>query len=964
MSEASSQAEIERFGRLYVASSQVSHAVVRSRSRQELLDEVALVLVETGKFAMTTISCLDPASGELIPVARSGDVHGYLDRIRVFAHDRPGGQGPSGIAFRSATPYICNDFLNDPQTLRWRDAARESGWRASAAFPIVIDGVPHGILSVYSLEPGAFGPDQVKLLDHVALDLAVGLDRLDSAERRRQAEVALAASERRLQLAMDAAEMGAFDFDLGAREIAWDWRTQHMFGFAPGAFDRTFDAFAGRLHPDDRDRVVRDTDAARESHSVFSHEFRVVWPDGSEHWLFGRGGFLYNESGQPYRMCGAVADITERKRVEAALLQSEERLRQAVRASNIGIFDHNHVTGALYWSPELRKICGWGPDDPASLPAHLERIYPGDRERTAACVQRAHDPAGDGVCDVEHRIVLPDGGIRWVSVRSQTFFDGEGAARRAVRTIGAARDITGQMQAEEEQKKLAALVAMSRDFIGIATLEGELVYVNHAGMAMVGLSSIQEACRKTIFDIFAEADRERVRSGLFATLLDRGYWYSEARLRHFNSGLSIDVEITGFQIRDDSGVPIYLAAFVRDIAERKRAAADKAKLEAQLFQSQKMESIGRLAGGVAHDFNNMLTVINGYSQMAMAELTPLEPLWNSLDEIRKAGERAAGLTRQLLAFSRKQMLQPQVLDLHRVVRDLQPMLERIMGEDVKVKVALDAPSGVVRADPHQLEQVIMNLTANARDAMPDGGRLLIETAGVELDAGYARMHPGVNAGRYIMLAVSDSGIGMDEATRQRIFEPFFTTKPAGHGTGLGLAMVQGIVMQSGGHITVYSEPGHGTTFRIYLPTLDEAPAEAEKPGRAVDVGGKETVLVVEDMAQVRHFAAMALRGYGYRVIHAESAEEALEIGEREPGPIHLLLTDVVMPGLQGQDLARRLRLLRPAIKVLLMSGYTDKAIAIDGAPQERAGFIAKPFSPLALAKQVRALLGPPDDSGA
>jgi PAS domain S-box-containing protein len=961
MTEAALQAEIERFGRLYVASSHVSHAVVRSQSRQELLDAVVRVLVEVGKFAMALVSWHDPATQELVPVARFGDPHRFTDRIRVFGDERPEGQGPSGTAFRSAAPYVCNDFLKDPRTLRFREAAAESAWRASASFPLLTGGSPRGLLSVYTLEPDAFGPDQVELLQQVTLDVAFGLEHLDGVERRCQAEAALSASERRLELAMEVAALGPFDWDYRTGKIIWDERTERMYGYEPGSFDGTYEGFAERVHPDDLPGVNRDVDVARGSRSIFSHEFRVVWPDGSEHWLFSRGGFLYGDSGEPYRMYGAVADITERKRVEASLYRSEERLRQAVRVSHIGIFDHDHLADTIYWSPEQRAIFGWGAEEPVTLRAYLESIHPGDRERITAAVKRSHDPAGDGLFDVEHRIVLPDGSIRWASIRCQTCFTGEGAQRRPVRTVGAVRDITEQKQAEEEQRKLATLVAMNRDAIGIMTIEGRLVYLNHAAMTLFGLASIEEACRKTMFDLFAESDREQARADLDTTL-DRGYWSGEARLRHFQTGQPIDVEVTTFQIRDDNGAPLYIAAFARDIADRKRAEAEKAKLEEQLFQAQKMESIGRLAGGVAHDFNNLLTVINGYSQLVLSDLEPSDPLWSSLDEIRKAGERAVGLTRQLLAFSRKQILQPRVLDLNRVVSDLRPMLERLMGEDVEVRVALEAVSGTVRADPHHLEQVIMNLAVNARDAMPSGGRLLMETASVELDATYARLHPEVNAGRYVMLALSDNGLGMDEATRRRIFEPFFTTKPAGKGTGLGLSMVQGIVVQSGGHISVYSEPGRGTSFRIYLPAVAEAEADEAIPAAVAALGGSETILVVEDLAEVRDYAAAALRAYGYRVIPAGNAGEALLICERELDRIHLVLTDVVMPNLGGPELAVRLKQLRPGIKVLLMSGYTDNAISIDGALDERFQFIEKPFSPEQLARKVRAVLGPAGDS--
>ena len=412
-------------------------------------------------------------------------------------------------------------------------------------------------------------------------------------------------------------------------------------------------------------------------------------------------------------------------------------------------------------------------------------------------------------------------------------------------------------------------------------------------------------------------------------------------------------DVTVDPVLDEHQVLQGVVHVIRDITEQKR-------VDARLAQAQRMESIGRLAGGVAHDFNNLLTVINGYSLLLLGKLDPADPLRASIKEIHKAGERAAGLTRQLLAFSRKQVLEPRVLDLNHEVDEMRPLLGRLVGEDVEVRVELSAEGGSIHADPHQLEQVIMNLVVNARDAMPQGGKLLIETASVELDASYAQSHPEARAGRHVLLAVSDTGVGMDEETRQRIFEPFFTTKGAGKGTGLGLPMVEGIVAQSGGHIEVYSEPGHGTTFKVYLPRVEaEAAADAGMPEAALALGGAETVLVVEDQAEVRKYAVTVLEAYGYRVIQAQSAGEALLALEREPERLDLVLTDVVMPNVSGRELANRLDKLQPGIKVLFMSGYTDNVIVHYGVLEEGAQFIQKPFSPERLATRVREVLGPP-----
>jgi CheY-like chemotaxis protein len=370
-----------------------------------------------------------------------------------------------------------------------------------------------------------------------------------------------------------------------------------------------------------------------------------------------------------------------------------------------------------------------------------------------------------------------------------------------------------------------------------------------------------------------------------------------------------------------------------------------------------MEAIGRLAGGVAHDFNNLLTIINGYSELLLEKFGADGAASTYLSEVKNAGARAASLTRQLLAFSRRQVLAPQVLDLNIVVANLEKMLRRLIGEDVKLHTVLDPSLGRVKADPGQIEQVIMNLAVNARDAMPSGGNLTLETSSVELDEAYARSHVTVKPGPHVMLAVSDTGVGMSAKTKTHIFEPFFTTKEAGKGTGLGLATVYGIVKQSGGSIWVYSELGQGTVFKVYLPTVGEDLAvEAAKMDVDV-VSGTETILVVEDQEGVRSLICQALESVGYKVLDMEDAETALATCANYDGPIHLLVTDVVMPGLSGPLIAAKVSSLRPNIKVLYMSGYTDDAVVHHGVFGHDVPFIQKPFSPAALRKKIREVLG-------
>jgi len=391
--------------------------------------------------------------------------------------------------------------------------------------------------------------------------------------------------------------------------------------------------------------------------------------------------------------------------------------------------------------------------------------------------------------------------------------------------------------------------------------------------------------------------------------------------------------------------------------ERKRAEEALRRSEALLRQSQKMEAVGRLAGGVAHDFNNLLTVITSYSDLLLEDFAADDPKREDVAEIRKAAEGAAALTRQLLAFSRQQVLEPKVLDVKAVIAGTEKLLQRLIGADVDVTTSLAPDLGAVKADPVQLEQVIINLAVNARDAMPTGGRLTIEAANVEMDEGYVRNHAPARAGRYVLLAMSDTGTGMDEQTRARIFEPFFTTKERGKGTGLGLATVYGIVKQAGGFIWVYSEPGRGTSFKVYLPRVD-APVEpvAARPGTTEPRRGSETVLVVEDAASVRLVTRQVLERYGYAVLEAPDGETALRLAAKHHGPIRLLLTDIVMPGLSGQQLAGQLAHLRPEMKVLYVSGYGDRAVVQHGILASEVAYLQKPFTPETLARRVRDVL--------
>jgi two-component system, cell cycle sensor histidine kinase and response regulator CckA len=519
-------------------------------------------------------------------------------------------------------------------------------------------------------------------------------------------------------------------------------------------------------------------------------------------------------------------------------------------------------------------------------------------------------------------------------------------------------DITRRKQDEEalrrERDFSDTLVQASPAYFVAITGDGKVLMMNQAMLSALGYSREEVAGRDYLSTFVPAADRPALTEVFTRLIRDRGATINENRTLA-KDGRELVVEWHGRPVLRPDGELDYFFGVGIDITERLRAATEQARLEAQLTQAQKMEAIGRLAGGVAHDFNNMLAAIQGYAELILRSLQPGDSLHGHVEQILKAGQRAAGLTQQLLAFSRKQVIAPQVLDLNGLVADSTRMLVRLIGEDVVLDVLPGADGGRVRADPHQLEQVLVNLAINARDAMPGGGTLTIGTADLELDEARARAM-SLEPGRYVELSVRDTGDGMDEETKARIFEPFFTTKEVGRGTGLGLAIVHGIVRQNRGHVEVSSGPGMGTIFRVYLPRV-EAPVEAAgEPPRLSAATGTETILLVEDEEIVRTLARTILTSLGYHVLEADRGDDACLLCRNHPGPIHLLLTDVIMPAMNGRELYRQVRELRPDLKVLFMSGYTGDVIAPHGVLEEGTDFIGKPFTVKGLARKIRDVL--------
>lgn len=642
----------------------------------------------------------------------------------------------------------------------------------------------------------------------------------------------------------------------------------------------------------------------------------------------------------------------ERARGEAALSESQRAL-----ATLMG-----NLPGMAYrcrnnenWSMEFvssgcHELTGYQPRDLINdkLTSFGQLIHPDDRRDGWDEVQLALKE--NRPFQLTYRIRTATGEEKWVWEQGVGVRSPEG---EIVALEGLIIDMSERRRAEQASKLLATAVEQGAEAIIITDLDGTIQYVNPSFEHITGYSR-EDAVGKTPAILKSGKHDGEFYREMWETL-GRGEVWTGHFINRKKDGTLYRQDATISPVRDASGAIVNYVSVARD-ATRER------ELEEQLQQSQKMEAIGQLAGGIAHDFNNLLTAILGNSELLLNRVASDDPRRMDLEEIRQAGMRAAGLTRQLLAFSRRQVLEPVVLDLNEVVSNVSTMIVRLIGEHVELATKLSPELGLVNADPGQIEQVILNLAVNARDAMPEGGRMLIETSNADLDAAYVSTHAPVESGAYVMLAVSDTGAGMDEATTSRIFEPFFTTKEAGKGTGLGLSTVYGIVKQSNGYIWVYSEPGHGTTFKIYLPRVkvlaeDRGDTDVADSDRKSSMRGwHETALLVEDDASVRAVVRRTLVSNGYNVVEAGNAGDAVRLAEEYGGVIDFLITDLIMPETSGRDLAQTISALRPGIKVLYMSGYSDNTVLQHGMVSPDMEFIAKPFTQDKLLEKIRQVL--------
>lgn len=755
-------------------------------------------------------------------------------------------------------------------------------------------------------------------------------------------EKRLRRSEESLAEAQRIAHLGNWDWNIVTNELVWSDEIYRIFGQTPQSFGATYDAFLEYVHPEDRELVQEAVTQALHERVSYNIDHRIVRDEGTVMTVHEQGEVFRDETGKPVRMIGTVQDITERKGTYQRLTLLDFALNH-VRESAFLI---DETARFHYVNDEACRILGYTHDELLGM-----RVSDVDPDFPAARWPNHWNElktAGSLIFEGRHKV--KGGGIIPVEINANYFeYDGRSY------NLALVRDITERKKAEEALKKeeefnrnildtvLEGFIVVDRDY--------RLVSANKAFCSMMQTSEDQLIGR-TCYEITHRSSRPCFEQGMDCPVrrtfeTGASHFASHSYMSKF--GTKRYQELKSFPITDASGNVVSAIEVINDVTEKR-------KLEDQVIQAQKMESVGRLAGGVAHDFNNMLGVILGYTNLTLKQMDPGQPFYADLQEVRNAAKRSAGLTRQLLAFARKQTIAPKVLDLNETVEGMLKMLRRLIGEDIDFVWLPAKEVWPIKMDPSQIDQILANLCVNASDAIVGVGKITIKTNTATIDAAYCLDHPGMVAGDYVLLTVTDSGCGMDKETLGKLFEPFFTTKEKGKGTGLGLATVYGIVKQNKGYIDVYSTPGCGSTFKLYLPHY-ETEAKEMPPKSQVGPGeGHETILLVEDESAHLEITRRMLELSGYRVLVASTPDEAIRATEEHLGEIDLLITDVVMPRMNGLELSQHLNSLQSGLRCLFMSGYTDDVLASHGVLDEGVHLIQKPFSRPELAGKVRKTL--------
>jgi two-component system cell cycle sensor histidine kinase/response regulator CckA len=835
-------------------------------------------------------------------------------------------------------PLVVEDARRHP-LLRHSQALRELGWVSYAGVPLISrDGQVLGSFCVVDRMPRLWSERDIALLQDLAASVVTEIELRREVARREQAELGRRDNEEELYSTFEQAGIGMALITLEGRWLRVNRALSDLLG-APAEDLLGFPAEA-RTHPDD---VAADQEAvqlllAGEAPS-YTVEKRFIKPSGEVVWGLVNVSLVAGIGGQPSHLIAAVQDITERKQAEASLRGREEGYRLVLQESGRAIRHWDLASDRMTWDRGVAPPLDYEWSDLGETADWwYQRIHPEDRERV---VQSFDESIANQAAtwSGEYRFRRADGSYAVVQDRASIIWDETG---RPDRVVGAMADVSQISNGERVEQIVSALPFA----VWLFDQQGRVILANTASSTVWGVTPetldqlAQLPARAPSGESLQPTDWGVLRT------LERGEASADQEVVvETTPGIQRTLRLSSFPLLGPGGERTGAVLLAEDVTEQKTREAGEREREEQLQQSQRLDAVGRLAGGIAHDFNNLLTGILSYSDLILQELRPGDPLRNDVEQIRDAGQRAAGLTRQLLAFSRRQLLRPRVVSLNAAVNELAPMLQRLIGPEIKLETDLDPELGKVFVDPAQVEQALVNLTLNARDAMPTGGELRISTTNVDLDG-----EP------HVSLRVSDTGVGIDPSTQARIFEPFFTTKQGGGGRGLGLSTVYGIMVQSGGRVTVDSVPGRGATFTLQFPRYYGAETPVGAAEQRMPEVGTETVLLVEDEAAVRASLRRLLELHGYSVLEARNGVEALKVFESHEGQVDLVLTDVVMPEMGGLELVEQLRSGQPDLKVLIMSGYSERALTSNGSIPRGTGYLEKPFTAEVLMRRLREVL--------
>jgi len=941
----------------------------RARGQRVIAQLGQLALLETNVYAFMQTAA-EAIAGTLA-----------LERVVVFENVESGELMPMRACAGSLTEAIERDSTLEPDSFsRYTllakepvlvtDLAAETRFEPTpillelgvvSAVNVVIPGRDHpwGVLGVRTTTRRYFSTADTDFLHAAANIIGSVIERRRNEESLQASRAGAAELNERLSSVIDASPVAIIEVDLDRRVTVWNKVAEGIFGW-------TRDEVIGSVlptTPEHRlDELAELLERVAGGEQIFNFETERLRRDGTI--------FPYSISLAPHRdgtgktvgVIGLGTDLSARKLAEEELSRSRELYRVVVENSHDMIAVLDPMGRFVFASPSYERALGYGPEELVDV-SPISLVHPSDVQRASDALRQVVTSQGAAVVELRMRHKRGN----WVLVEgTTTSVMGESGQLQSI--LMSFRDISERRIAEEELREAEARYRLLVEqlplitYINVPGESGRWVYLSPQLEEILGYkpSDWTSDLRNFVQAIHPD-DRERVTAERAASGT-KGRIGLEYRLMA-KDGRVVWMRDEAVVVRDLSGKPLYVQGYLLDISAEREAEDERRRLEAQLLHSQKMEAIGRLAGGVAHDFNNLLTAIIGYSELIVSELDPASSLARDAEEIKRAAEQAAAMTQQLLAFSRRQVLQLALLNPNEVIGHMEKMLQRLIGENIELVTELESEIAIIRCDRSQIEQVIMNLVVNARDAMPTGGRITITTANTEVDAAEAA-ELGLLPGSYVLATISDTGTGMDDETLSHIFEPFFTTKAQGKGTGLGLATVHGIVEQSNGAIAVESTVGEGSGFRVLLPVAQEGADSDRAVAPTGETRGSETLLLVEDEEMVRQLVGRVLRELGYEVFEASSGEEALSVSDSLERPIDLLLTDVVMPGMSGRELAELLTVSRPTTRVLFMSGYTEEAIVHNDVLGGETEFIGKPFTPQELAYKVRGVLEGSEKGGA